>query len=585
MTINTHDITSTLQSAANGNLEIRLTHIDKNDNYDIGWGINNLLDKVEAFMRESLYAMEEHTKGNDQWLIDPRGFQGTFSSTLNMFNKAIIENTELKKQQQEMHNELQSLLDSLGQGFMLCTPEGKIKNGCSQIASEFFNGSPAGKLLSEVLQMNEEESQELQKWLNIAFEEMLPFDDLKDFAPREFTKNRHRYIELDYRPIRDNNGTITSIIVIATDKSEERRLAAKLEEEQALAEIMMTIIKDRPSFIEFVRESRTILEQLKIMLQANPREVDINAVFRLMHSLKGGAASFKFTLMKNLAHEFETQLEDLKTEDRHMFIRFIPQLKNGVLDISLALENFLDKHNDLIGDLGQNECAERSLPVEQLIDFANNMQEQLGEQSPVYKNFVGTFILQNIDSSFVRFERVVNDVAQKQNKEVQLQIQPSPIKVRTAPYKALLTSLVHAFRNAVDHGLEEQEERLNQNKNRTGKIDVSFNRIKGQKQDQLKVVIADDGRGIDPDFIAAKAIEKGLLTQNCIDKLSDPGKLQLIMAAGFSSKEEVSDISGRGVGLDAVKHEVEQLGGKVWIESEISKGTKLNMELPLVETI
>ena len=157
------------------------------------------------------------------------------------------------------------------------------------------------------------------------------------------------------------------------------------------------------------------------------------------------------------------------------------------------------------------------------------------------------------------------------------------VKFYRPSYKPLISSLIHAFRNAVDHGIESNAERKRAKKKHEGKIEVHFKTKTINEKKWILIKIEDDGRGIDPDIIGPLAVEKGVLEEKELKKLNGEETIQLVMAAGFSSKEEATDMSGRGVGLDAIKFEAERLKGKAWVESELGKGTKLYVEVPLIQ--
>ena len=158
-------------------------------------------------------------------------------------------------------------------------------------------------------------------------------------------------------------------------------------------------------------------------------------------------------------------------------------------------------------------------------------------------------------------------------------IDESELKINTDDYSDFLASCVHLFRNAVDHGIEGPSERVDKNKPEQGKITVSFEE-KGKEFFRLKV--KDDGRGINPGIIRKAALKLGIKSEQEIMSLKDEDLIQLIFDQGISSREKVTNISGRGVGMDAIKAEAEKVGGKVWVESQVDIGTTFIADLPLV---
>jgi two-component system chemotaxis sensor kinase CheA len=179
------------------------------------------------------------------------------------------------------------------------------------------------------------------------------------------------------------------------------------------------------------------------------------------------------------------------------------------------------------------------------------------------------------------FPRVVRDVARKQSKEVDLEIVGSEIELDRMVLDEISDPLLHLVRNAIDHGIESPEERKIKKKNPRGKVIIKVTRLKGQ----IFIEVSDDGQGVD--FIAVRdaALSKGLITQEEILQLDQKRVLDLIALPGFSTSQKVTDISGRGVGLDVVKSKIEALGGRVDFESEKDSGSRFILTLPLTLAI
>ncbi len=182
---------------------------------------------------------------------------------------------------------------------------------------------------------------------------------------------------------------------------------------------------------------------------------------------------------------------------------------------------------------------------------------------------------------FARFKRVVRDVARTANKDVHLDILGEKTELDKRMIDELGDPMVHLVRNAVDHGLETPEERRKAGKPAAGSV-----RLEAMHRGNCVVVeVADDGRGIDPAKIRRKVLEKGLASEAELDQMSEKQILQFIWAAGFSTAQAITDISGRGVGLDIVRSKIEDLSGTVEVQSEIGKGTVFSIRLPLTLAI
>jgi two-component system chemotaxis sensor kinase CheA len=189
--------------------------------------------------------------------------------------------------------------------------------------------------------------------------------------------------------------------------------------------------------------------------------------------------------------------------------------------------------------------------------------------------------MQSIGNVFAKFPRVVRDMARNLKKDIQLDIRGKDVGLDKSLIEGLSDPLTHMVRNAADHGIESVEERLRAGKRATGTLRIEARHEAGQ----VVVEIADDGKGLDPDKIAAAALRRGLISPDAMQSMSDQEKMHLIFLPGLSTAEKVTDVSGRGVGMDVVKTNLARLGGKVDIVSEIGQGTLFRIKLPLTLAI
>lgn len=189
--------------------------------------------------------------------------------------------------------------------------------------------------------------------------------------------------------------------------------------------------------------------------------------------------------------------------------------------------------------------------------------------------------MQPIKKVFGRFPRLVRDLARSLKKEINLELVGEETDLDKNLVEALADPLVHLVRNAVDHGIETPEEREASGKSRGGKVVLSAE----QEGDHILLSISDDGKGMDADVLRAKAVEKGLLDKDAADRLNEFECYNLIFAPGFSTKTEISDVSGRGVGMDVVKTKISQLNGTVNVFSVKGQGSKIVIKVPLTLAI
>jgi two-component system chemotaxis sensor kinase CheA len=189
--------------------------------------------------------------------------------------------------------------------------------------------------------------------------------------------------------------------------------------------------------------------------------------------------------------------------------------------------------------------------------------------------------LQPVGGLFGKFTRIVRDLSHKLNKEIQLEIFGDDVELDRTLLEGLSDPLTHLIRNSIDHGIEQAANRLAAGKAAHGTVRLSAAHLAGRVQ----IEVTDDGAGMDPERLKAKAVEKGVISPDQAQRMTDSEALNLIFAAGFSTASAVSDISGRGVGMDVVKTNIEKLGGHVDLDSQLGKGTRITIRLPLTLAI
>ncbi|MEO9805476.1 MAG: chemotaxis protein CheA [Reichenbachiella sp.] len=184
--------------------------------------------------------------------------------------------------------------------------------------------------------------------------------------------------------------------------------------------------------------------------------------------------------------------------------------------------------------------------------------------------------LVQIGTLFNKFHRIARDVAAIENKQVQLKVKGTEVEIDRNILKIMSDSMVHLIRNAVSHGIESPEDRERLNKPEEATITLNAR----SEKDNVIIEVTDDGKGIDAAAIRKKILEKGMVTQEYADQLSDDEVIMFIFESGFSNAEKVNEISGRGVGMDVVKNSTESIGGQILIDTEVGVGTTISLKLP-----
>jgi len=249
----------------------------------------------------------------------------------------------------------------------------------------------------------------------------------------------------------------------------------------------------------------------------------------------------------------------------------------------------LDRLFNLAGELvlTRNQTRELARRVAAALDddrLAEDLAEEAHRLDLVTSDLQSAVMqtrMHSLSASFNKFKRVIRDLARKTSKEVQLHIAGEHTELDRNVIEAIQDPLVHLIRNAVDHGVEAPEERQAGGKSEAGNV-----YLRAYYEENFVVIeVADDGAGLSSDKLRQKAVERGVVSQSEAEQMPDREAQQLIFSAGFSSADEVSDISGRGVGMDVVRSNVEALKGSIELDSTPGKGTTVKISLPLTLSI
>ncbi len=252
--------------------------------------------------------------------------------------------------------------------------------------------------------------------------------------------------------------------------------------------------------------------------------------------------------------------------------------RSQYLRISVSLlDELMDLASELVLVRNQNM---------QLVDTGDqNQLKTVAKKLNVVTSELQTCVMhtrmQPIDSIFSKYTRLIRDLSKKVNKLVDLQITGQDVELDKNIIESINDPIMHLLRNAVDHGIELPHERKNNNKKETGKVELKAYHQAGL----VYIEIKDDGKGLDTEKLSKAAIAKGIATKSQISQMNDQEIFHLIFHPGFSTAQEVTDISGRGVGMDVVQTNIKKLGGTIDIHSTPNKGTKFSIKLPLTLTI
>ena len=279
-----------------------------------------------------------------------------------------------------------------------------------------------------------------------------------------------------------------------------------------------------------------------------------------------------FSLLDNINSNLSRSSLELQKYKKSASADFFSETAKGVSDLSDKLSQ----------DIAGLEIEIRNLYRKRtiLLDFMEEINS-LGRITFGIQNGVMKSRMVAVGQLFHRFERIVRDLAKDRGKEIRLEISGEETELDKKVIDELGDPLTHMVRNSIDHGIESSDEREKSGKNKVAVLKFNASRV----GNYICVEVSDDGRGIDVDRIRQKVIEKGMADPDKVSKLTEAELINFIFLPGFSTASKITDISGRGVGLDVVRQKIDGLGGQVDIVTEKGKGTKFVIKLPLTLAI
>ena len=472
-----------------------------------------------------------------------------------------LKNDEIfAKQLQETNIKIQQLLDNANQGFLYFDNEMIIGGEHSRVAEEIFekdiNGCKITELLYEDDIQNQAYNEESLK--DILKEDGLRRDLMLSLLQTEFSINE-KFIEAEYKILNDN-----SFMLILTDITEKKELDEKIKDEQQTLKMVVEVAITHEQFLEIKNDYEIFVKQINDFKHID----ELANLRRYIHTFKGLFAQKEMLHIVKKLHDFEDAI-DKSIQSSKLTEEFLDVDTKILLD---WLELDLVVLRDILGDDYFENSNNISIPkkrIELLYEKTKHIKEIASE--------VEKLKYHNIKLFFRPYEKLVKQLSIKLEKEIYpLTIDSKDIYIPDK-YEPFLKSLVHIFRNCVDHGIEAPEIREELGKDLVGIITCKIE----EKDDNLYIDITDNGSGIDIQRIKELIIQKNLSTIDKLDKLTEKEIIMYIFEDNFSTAEFVTDISGRGVGLSSILYELHKLDGKIDIVNNFTKGIKFNFILPL----
>jgi two-component system chemotaxis sensor kinase CheA len=536
-------------------------------------GLNGLSDAVTTMASGDLSARVEVSSSDEL---------GAVGTQFNLMVESLAQRTaELR----EKTNDIHTMLQNMEQGILTIVDGGRIHPEYSAYLETIYetkdvSGESAMDFLFGDSNLGSDAFSQVEATIaaclgedrmNFDFNSHLLVSEVSMLMPNGETK----FLHLSWSPICDDGDSVEKIMVCVRDVTELRQLAAEAEHQKRELEMIGQILKvNQEKFHEFVDSARKFIADNERLLNAahGVSAELVDQLFRNMHTIKGNARTYGLLHLTNIVHEAEQAYEALRRNRDAVYDRkaLLEQLQ-GVLD---SVDEYASLNEIKLGRKGPGRrgSAEKYVMVERTeiermaadlgaIDFRATHPETLVallEQVKSDLQLVGTeSIVCMLDGVF----ESLPSLAKELGKEAPvLEVHDNGIHVRNQVADLMRNVFMHLYRNAMDHGIERAEERLAKGKPAVGTIRLSL----ALSGDMLQMRLKDDGKGLALAHIRARAVEKGFAGSG--SQMADDAAAGLIFAAGFSTATAVTEVSGRGVGMDAVLNFVKREGGSIGIE-------------------
>lgn len=472
------------------------------------------------------------------------------------------------------------LLESIKMAHEKCKAEDKEKsihqkaleenNGSDILMSEEFKNGLAEGVKEQFLLENSEHLEKIENDLLIRL---------------DGNKNDNKAIDELFRAVHSiKGGTGIYLSTLSTD-SQLRLGLNKFLDVVHTFESLLSIIRDKKFDFEknFIDLSLVVIDYLKLFINSiDSEEIKIQTSIQTDHSILEMIKTeiqYLQALPSNTGQSTPsiTRTEEDNSQDTNSKSRTVQSIRvnQDKIDIMMNMISELIIAKNSFAHISEKLNLEYNLPdiskeVKQVGAYVNRISDEL-------QNSIMSIRMVEIKTIFQKMPRVIRDIAQSNGKRIELFVEGENTEIDKSIIEQISDPLVHLIRNSADHGIENMEERLQKGKSETGKIVLrAYNKNK-----YVFIEIEDDGKGIDAEDIKKKAIEKSIITEIEAERMNQSQLINLIFLPGFSMAKQITEVSGRGVGMDIVKSNISKIKGNITIESEVGKGTKMIIRLPL----
>ncbi|MEQ8984143.1 MAG: ATP-binding protein, partial [Deltaproteobacteria bacterium] len=491
--------------------------------------------------------------------------------------------------------EMQDILDNVSQGMFTVGRDGSVNGGYSAFTVEVLGTEDVrGRQALDLLQVSESRdvmtTSRMKFWLENVFgadelQWMLAEDEPVKSWELDGQDGTAKTLALEYAPIYEDD-EVDKIMVVAKDVTAIKALEAEVAQQASSLSRMSEIATLDPELLDtFLTETKEILAlsgEAVERIEVDPGDKSaIHALFRQVHTIKGNARVFDIRSVQDHAHRVESDLAPLREGTEPLTPEQVADVKSRIVSIGALVQEIealarpiLDRRSPAahkrLDEATVEKVTKTFAALRRDLDDGVSLDDSLRELGAAVRGLS----MQRLDETFERLEKMVVDLARELDKPLAgLHLDCGDLRVERSAADALRDALLHILRNAVDHGIESADERRAAGKPEQAKLELVARMV----DDELVVEVRDDGRGIDKERVRAAAKRRDVADTGALESMVTQDLLQLVFEAGFSTRDEVSDVSGRGVGMDVVAQAVRELSGRTELSSSLGAGTQLSI--------
>jgi two-component system chemotaxis sensor kinase CheA len=471
-----------------------------------------------------------------------------FDNVIGLEKKVEARTAEIAQRNRDMR----LVLDNVRQGFLTVDAQCRLSSEHSRIVDTWFGGYEPGETFAQLLGRADAK---LGAWFALSWESVtdgfLPLELALDQLPKR-TRLGERHFAFDYQPIGDASGQLEKLLIVVSDVTSDVAKAESDAQQREILAVFERILNDRAGFLEFYEEAKRLA---KASL-ASPA-ADWSATKRHIHTLKGNSALFGLEAIARQCHVVEERLAE---NDMPGVQTELAQLERRWSALSTTIDHLLGQQGrDVVTMSGE----EYDGILRAVVDGA--------EHADIARKLVD-LKLEPTEQRLGRFAEQARALAQRLEKgDIDVAVDGNGLRLERERFADFWSSFSHVLRNAIDHGIEPPAQREQSGKPARGRLELRTFEHAGE----FVVEVRDDGRGIDWEAVRKKAEEQGLSAQ------TQEQLREALFCAGVSTAAQVSEVSGRGVGLAAVKDSCAHLGGAIDVRSESGRGTVMQFRFPL----